>query len=117
MTVSKPLWLRGVEAVDKVAAPALESATRHEAFGLGINLIQQTKRAVYRRTERTSRRVLHGLNLPTASDVNRLLTQITAVENRVRTLSMRMEQQMSDAVAQGALTRGEESPGDGNRRS
>lgn len=115
MTVGKPLWLRGVEAVDKVAAPALEGATRHEAFGLGVTLLQRTKRAVYRRTERTSRRVLHGLNLPTASDVNRLLTQITAVENRIRTLSMRMEQHTSDAALPGALSRDEESPRDGDR--
>jgi len=91
MPAEKPLWRRGVEAVDKIAAPVLEGATRHDAFGLGLSVIQQTRRAVYRRTERISRQVLHGLNLPTASDVNRLLTQIAAVEHRVRQLDARLE--------------------------
>src|SRR4051812_33210351 len=91
MATSAPLWRRGVEAVDKVAAPVLEGATRHEGFGLGLSLLQQTKRAVYSRTERFSRRLLHGLNLPTASDVNRLLVQIAAVEHRVRQLDEDIE--------------------------
>jgi hypothetical protein len=94
MAANKPLWQRGVEAVDKMAAPVLEGATRHDAFGLGLSLVQQTRRAVYRRTERISRQVLHGLNLPTASDVNRLLTQIAAVENRVRQLDNRLEREL-----------------------
>jgi len=88
---SKPLWRRGVDAVDSVAAPVLEGATRHDAFGLGLSLLQQARKAISRRTERASRQVLHGLNLPTASDVNRLLAQIAAVENRVRQLDTRIE--------------------------
>ena len=92
MSASKPLWLRGVQAADRIAGPVLEAAVRHEHFGFGLSLLHQTKRAVYRRTERGSRRILHGLNLPTASDVNRLLAQIVAVENRVRALSAHVEQ-------------------------
>ena len=102
MPAPKPLWRRGVEAVDKVAAPVLEGATRHEGFGRGLSVLQQTRRAVYRRTERMSRQILHGLNLPTASDVNRLLSQIAAVENRVRQLDKHVEEHLplgSDAAA------------------
>jgi hypothetical protein len=94
MAGSKPLWRRGVEAVDKAAAPVLEGATRHEAFGLGVGLVHQTRKAVQQRAERVSRQLLHGLNLPTASDVNRLLAQIAAVENRVRQLDTRVEGQL-----------------------
>jgi hypothetical protein len=90
--MGKPLWRRGVEAADRVAAPVLEGAVQHEAFRTGYGLFKQTQRAVYRRTERLSRHVLHGLNLPTASDINRLLFQIAAVENRVRTLNTRLEE-------------------------
>ena len=32
MATSKPLWRRGLEAADRVAAPVLEGATNHEAF-------------------------------------------------------------------------------------
>ena len=99
MATNKPLWLRSVEAVDKVAAPVLEAATRHDGFGVGLSLLHQTQRAVYSRTERLSRRVLHGLNLPTASDVNRLLTQIAAVENRVRQLDEQIEGQLGSRAA------------------
>lgn len=94
MPTDKPLWQRGVEAVDRVAAPVLEGATGHQGFGLGLSLVHQTRKAVFSRTERFSRRVLHGLNLPTASDVNRLLVQIAAVENRVRKLDDRIDRQL-----------------------
>jgi hypothetical protein len=90
--MAKPLWRRGVDAADRLAAPVLEGATKHEAFRTGYGLLKQTQRAVYRRTERLSRQLLHGLNLPTASDVNRLLVQIAAVENRVRVLNTRIEE-------------------------
>ena len=114
MTANKPLWQRGVEAVDKVAAPVLEGVTRHEGFGLGMNVLQQTRKAVYRRTERLSRRVLHGLNLPTASDVNRLLTQIAAVEHRVRLLDEQVDERLPSAPVRrrrgdaGAASKGDE---------
>ena len=91
MPTNKPLWQRGVEAVDKVAAPVLEGATRHEAFSFGLSLVHQAQKGVNSRAERLSRRVLHGMNLPTASDVNRLLVQIAAVENRVRQLDEQIE--------------------------
>lgn len=90
----RPLWRRGVEAVDKSAAPILEGVVGHDAFALGYALLERGRRAVYRRTERISRRVLHGLNIPTASDVNRLLTQIAAVEHRVRSLSNAVEDRL-----------------------
>src|SRR4051812_23163296 len=92
MGSNKALWRRGVDALDKAVAPVLEGATRHESFGVGVSLLQHARRAVYSRTERTSRRLLHGLNLPTASDVNRLLTQIAAVEHRVRELHEQLEE-------------------------
>jgi hypothetical protein len=97
MASNKPLWQRGVDALDKVAAPALESVTRHESFGIGVSLLHQTRRLVYSRTERLSRRVLHGMNLPTASDVNRLLTQIAAVEHRVRQLDEQVEARLPES--------------------
>jgi hypothetical protein len=106
---SKPLWRRGVDAVDTVAAPVLESATRHDGFGLGLSLLQQTRKAIYRRTERVSRRVLHGLNLPSASDVNRLLVQIAAVENRVRQLDTRIEEQLQSHAEAVTLPTGKSS--------
>jgi hypothetical protein len=94
MTTSKPLWRRGVEVADRVAAPVLEGVSQHEALGIALGLFQQTRKAIRRRTERTSRQFLHALNLPTASDVNRLLSVIAAVENRVRSLDDQMRERL-----------------------
>ncbi|PBC39494.1 hypothetical protein CJ179_36335 [Rhodococcus sp. ACS1] len=87
MSNGKPGWLRLVQAVDGVAAPILERVTNHDAFAIGITVADRGSRAVGRRAERLSRHILHGLNLPTATDQSRLLTQLAAVEHRVRELS------------------------------
>ena len=102
MAPNKPLWRRGVEAVDSAVAPVIEGAVSHERFSAGLSVFQQTRTALFRRTERLSRRVLHGFNLPTASDVNRLLTQLAAVENRVR----RLDEQLDGKSPSGASRRG-----------
>ena len=43
-------------------------------------------------SEQASRRVLHSLNLPAGSDVNRLLGQIALLEREVRDLRKELEQ-------------------------
>jgi hypothetical protein len=95
MAASRPLWRRCVEAVDKVAAPVLEGAVQTDAFSSGVSALVRNRNAIRRRTERLSRQVLHHLNLPAASDVNRLLAQIAAVENGVRTLDMHLEDRLA----------------------
>ncbi len=83
---SKAWWLQVVDAVDGVARPVLEGAVRHDAFAIGLTVVRRGRQAVESRAERLSRHVLHGLNLPTATDQNRLLIQVAAVEHRVREL-------------------------------
>lgn len=100
MAAKPPLWKQIVNQVDQVAGPILEGVARHEAFSSGYALLNVGKRAVYSRTERISRGVLHGLNIPTASDVNRVLTQIAAVEHRVRELSNAVQDQAADGRGQ-----------------
>lgn len=87
MANSKPGWQRLVDAVDGVAAPILEGVLRHDAFAVGVTIVDRGGRAIGSRAERLSRHILHGLNLPTATDQNRLLIQLAAVEHRVRELS------------------------------
>jgi hypothetical protein len=83
----KPLMWRSVHVVDRVSGPVLKEVTRHELFGLAVTVLDRGRRGALRRTERLSRRLLHALNVPAASDVNRLLTSIAAVEHQVRTLT------------------------------
>lgn len=92
-----PRWQQVVEAVDRKVGPALEAAARHEAFVIGFALVHRGRRGLGSHAERFSRRLLHGLNLPAASDVNRLLTQIGAVQKEVRVLSGKVDDRLPTA--------------------
>jgi hypothetical protein len=96
-TPPKPLVWRSVALVDRFAAPLLEGMTRHEVFGLAVTVLDRGRRGAARRTERMSRRILHALNVPAASDVNRLLTSIAAVDHQVRTLRNELEDRRAAA--------------------
>ncbi|MGY3555479.1 hypothetical protein [Williamsia sp. R60] len=96
MSNSKPWWLRGIQAVDSKAGPLLEGVTTHEAFAVGMTVVSRGRRGVERRIERLSRHILHGLNLPTATDQNRLLIQLAAVEHRVRKLGKELDDARTD---------------------
>jgi hypothetical protein len=75
---------RGAAAIDRVLAPIAEGVVQNDLVGAGYALLERGRRGVIGRTERTSRQILHAFNLPAASDVNRLLTQIALVEHRIR---------------------------------
>jgi hypothetical protein len=96
-TPPKPLLWRSVALAEHFAAPMLEGLTRHEVFGLAVTVLDRGRRGAARRTERISRRLLHALNVPAASDVNRLLTSIAAVEHQVRTLKNELEDHRTTA--------------------
>jgi hypothetical protein len=82
-----------------VAAPFLQGVTNHETFAVGLTIVDRGRRAVGRRAERLSRHILHGLNLPTATDQHRFLLQVAAVEHRVRELT----KDLDDVRGAGAL--------------
>lgn len=82
-----PLWQRCVNGVDRMIAPPLEAVFRHEAFGLAATLSKRAGSDVKARTEQLSRRGLHALNLPAASDINRLLAEIAHTERQLRILT------------------------------
>ena len=91
MTSGKPMLNRGVKRVDTLVGPTLDSIVRSEAMGLGLAVALRLRRDVGHRIERSSRHVLHALNLPTGSDVKRLLTHIAAVERDLRELNKTVE--------------------------
>lgn len=87
--MSQPGWRRAVDTVEQRLADPLESLVRHDAVGVTLTVATRGLAAVRRTTERHSRRFLHALNLPAASDVNRLLAHIATVEREVRALAAR----------------------------
>lgn len=91
MAMKKPVWQRGLTVVDRQVAPRIEAALQHETFGLGMTLVSRARSKIESKTERLSRRFLHALNLPAASDVNRLLAQIGLLERQLRILTNKVE--------------------------
>lgn len=88
---NKPGWRKSVDAVDGVLTPAAGTVVRHDTFGLTLAVIARTRRGVAGQVERMSRRALHLVNLPAASDINRLLRSIASVEREVRELAKQVE--------------------------
>jgi hypothetical protein len=112
-----PLWQRYLNGLDRIIAPPLEGVFRHEAFGLAAALSKRAGSDVKARAERLSRRGLHALNLPAASDINRLLSEIAYVERQLRILSKTVDDIERPGRRPGARTpecaRRERAPTDG----
>jgi len=85
--VQMPLWRTVVTRVDAVIAPPLETLVRHDAVGIGLAVAGRAASELKVRSQRVSRRGLHALNIPAASDVNRLLAEFAYVERQLRVLT------------------------------
>jgi hypothetical protein len=87
----RPLWRQVFDAVDRRIAPPIEAGTRSDVFGDAFTVAFRLRRRVQREVERRSRRALHLVNLPTATDVRRLSEQVAALQRQVRELSRELE--------------------------
>jgi polyhydroxyalkanoate synthesis regulator phasin len=85
----KPLWRQAFDAIDQRVAGPAERAAGSEAFGDALTLALRLRKRVQAGVERRSRRALHLLNLPAASDVKRLSEQVAALRREVRELERR----------------------------
>ena len=84
---AQPLWRQGYDAVEAAVGPPLEQFVRSDQFAQGLAVLTRFRREIEDRTARTSRQVLHRLNLPAGSDVTRLLAEIGELRKQVRQLS------------------------------
>jgi polyhydroxyalkanoate synthesis regulator phasin len=82
--MAKPLWRQLFDAVDRRVAGPVEAGTGSDAFGDLVAISWRLTRRVQREVERRSRRVLHLLNLPAATDVRRLSEQVAALQRELR---------------------------------
>jgi len=89
----KPLWRQVFDAVDRRVAPPVEAGASSDAFGDLFAVSWRVTRRVQRGLERRSRRVLHLLNLPTATDVRRLTEQVAAVQRELREMQDHVPQE------------------------
>lgn len=92
----QPLWRRGFDAVEGALRPRLEGLIATEHFAVAAGVVTQVQRAAQRTSERTTRRVLHSMNLPAGSDVNRILSELGRLERQLGSLRRELESTKSN---------------------
>jgi hypothetical protein len=92
MASPPPLWKQLFDAVDQRIGPSVNELAQSDQMAIAAALAVRGRRELEQRVERVSRRLLHALNLPAGSDVNRLLDHIAQLEREVRDL----REQLSD---------------------
>jgi hypothetical protein len=85
----KPLWRKAFDEVDRRVAGPVEAGAHSDLFGDLVALNWRLARRAQREVERRTRRLLHAVNLPTATDVRRLSEQVAAVQRELRELENR----------------------------
>lgn len=86
MASTPPFWKQLFDEVDRRLAPSVNEAAQSDDMATAAALAVRGRREVEHRVEQMSRRMLHALNLPAGSDVNRLLGHIAQLEREVRDL-------------------------------
>jgi hypothetical protein len=92
MAERPPSWRQGFDAVERAVSPALESLMQSEQFAVAVGLAARVQRAVDGELARSTRRVLHRLNLPAGTDVARILNEIGQLRMQVRQLSAELDE-------------------------
>jgi polyhydroxyalkanoate synthesis regulator phasin len=87
--VGKPLWRRAFDEVDRRVAGPVETGAHSDLFNDLVTLQWKLARRAQREVERRTRRVLHAVNLPTATDVRRLSEQVASLQRQLRELEDR----------------------------
>lgn len=85
------MWRRAFDTAERAVGPRLEEMVRTEQFAEAVGVASRARQELERRAQRASRRAWHLWNLPAATDVNRILERMGALERQVRDLSKRLE--------------------------
>ncbi|MET0327027.1 MAG: hypothetical protein ABW219_17560 [Ilumatobacteraceae bacterium] len=91
-----PPWRQGFDALERQLSPRLEALVQSEQFAVAVGLATRVQRALQEQATNSTRRVLHGLNLPAGTDVARILNELGQLKRQVRELST----QLDDAQAE-----------------
>jgi hypothetical protein len=98
MAERPPPWRQGFDAVERQVTPRLETLVQSEQFAVAVGLAARVQRAVEGELARTTRRVLHRLNLPAGTDVSRILNEIGQLRVQVRELTAELEDAKAELV-------------------
>jgi CRISPR/Cas system Type II protein with McrA/HNH and RuvC-like nuclease domain len=81
-----------VDQLDRTVSPRADAFVRTSLFADGVAAMIRLEAQVRRRAERQTSRLWHMWNLPTATDIRRVRSQLASVEARLRDLSERVEE-------------------------
>lgn len=95
----QPSWRQGFDALEQQLSPRLETLVQSEQFAVAIGLAARVQRAVEGELARTTRRVLHRLNLPAGTDVSRILNEIGQLRVQVRELAAELDDARAELAA------------------
>ena len=84
---SKPLWLKAVHKVERAVGGPIEAAVRTDTYFDIVTKVTRATGSVKRKVSGTSTRVLHGINLPAGSDMQRMREQLSRMERRLNRLT------------------------------
>lgn len=111
MSEEQPLWRQGFDVAERAVATRLEEVIGSERFAIAVGLASQAQRAVQRRTEKTTRRLLHIANLPAGSDITRILNELAQLQRQVRELSKQAQSAQSRPAPAPSAAAARPSPG------
>jgi hypothetical protein len=86
-----PLWRKAFDRLERPVGDALAAGARSDAFTDTLAVALRLRRRLQREVERRTRRSLHLVNLPAATDVRRLSEQIAALQRQVRQLERELD--------------------------
>jgi hypothetical protein len=81
-----------VDRLDRTVSPRADAFVRTNLFADAVAAMIRMEAQVRRRAERQTSRLWHMCNLPTASDIRRMRSQLASVEARLRDVSERQEE-------------------------
>jgi len=70
-----------------------------EQFAVAVGLASRVQRALQEQATNSTRRVLHGLNLPAGTDVARILNELGQLKRQVRELSSQLDDAQAELQA------------------
>ena len=93
------VWRTAFDLAERQVGRPLERFVRTEAFASGLALTARAQGVVRRGFERQTRHLWHVVNLPSATDVSRLLEQLSVLDRRLQGVERRLDEPTAARIA------------------
>jgi len=95
--VEDPLWKKAYDTAEKQAGPLLAKLLANPTVIEAITLGTAIQKRASEDAAELIRRGLHGVNLPSGTDVRKVSNQIAGLERQIRQLNRRIDELTADA--------------------